>query len=74
MSALLTSLLLFAYGTAAFVGMYMIAGSVFRLTGTGRVRHGLVHESLTVAGSVVVLVAGLFLAVQGAVVYLWTLS
>lgn len=77
MKSLMTTLLLVAYLTAGVVGMQMMAGSLARLTGFERLRSprgGIVRHSLTTAGSVVLLLAGLFLAIQAAVVIVWTLS
>lgn len=76
MKSLMTTLLLVAYLTAGVVGMQMMAGSLARLTGFERLRgqRGVVRQSLTTAGSVVLLLAGLFLAIQAAVVIVWTLS
>ncbi|MBI2914277.1 MAG: hypothetical protein HYY03_10210 [Chloroflexi bacterium] len=77
MSAFMTALVLVAYGTAAIVGVQMAVGSLARLAGSARAtRPGqpLMRESLSFAGSLVLLLAGLFLVLQGAVVFLWAFS
>lgn len=76
MTQLMSTLLLVAYVTAGVVGMQMMAGSLARLTGFERLpgQRGLVRQSLTTAGSVILLLAGLFLAIQAAVVIVWTFS
>lgn len=76
MSELLTMLALLAYGTAGVVGMHMMAGSIARLAGLDRgpLRRGYVRRSASSAGNIILLLAGLFLSVQAAIVVLWTVS
>ena len=77
MNAFMTALALVAYGTAAIVGVQIAVGSLARLAGVARPsRPGqpLMQESMSFAGSVVLLLAGLFLVLQGAVVFLWAFS
>ena len=77
MTELMTSLVLIAYGTAGIVGIQMAAGSLARLAGfdrPNRSRQSLSRQSLSFAGTLMLLLAGLFLMLQGAAVFLWTLS
>ena len=74
MNAFMTALALVAYGTAAIVGVQMAVGSLARLARPSRPGQPLMQESMSFAGSVVLLLAGLFLVLQGAVVFLWAFS
>lgn len=80
MSELMTPLALLAYGTAAVVGMQLIASGLFRLSGLVVRRNGNpVHPGQhirpqAVAADLMLLAAGLFLLLQGVVVVAWTFA
>ena len=76
MTELMTTLVLVVYVIAGLVGVQLATDSLSRLIGAGRMaaRHGLVRDSLSAAGRFAVLLAGLFLAFQGAAVVIWTFS
>ncbi len=78
MTGLMTSLVLLAYGTAAVVGIQLVASSashLFTLVGRrpwGPDRYGEVSPTRAALADVVLMLAGLFLLLQGVVVVLWT--
>ncbi len=80
MSELTTSLALMAYGIAAVVGMQLVANGFFHLSRRAVRRNGRSvsmspnPHPQAVLTALVLLAAGLFLLLQGAVVALWTLG
>lgn len=78
MSELMTPLALLAYGTAAVVGLQLVAASVSRLADlivrrNGRpFRLGQDPPPPVTMGDMALLLVGLFLLLQGVVVILWT--
>jgi hypothetical protein len=74
----MTLLALLAYGTAAVVGIQLVASSLVRLSGlivrrNGRPdRFGEDHPPQAALAGLLLLVVGLFLLLQGVVVTLWT--
>ncbi|KKM26576.1 hypothetical protein LCGC14_1583400 [marine sediment metagenome] len=80
MSELMTSLAVLAYGTAAVVGVQLIASGLSRLSGLAVRRNGNPNHPdqrllpQAVAADLVLLAAGLFLLLQGVVVVAWTFA
>ena len=78
MSEFMTSLVLVAYGTAAIVGVQLLANGLVHLSSLVARRNGPLTRTGPVpqalVGELVLLVGGLFLLLQGVVVVLWTFS
>ena len=79
MTEFMTLLMLVAYSTAAIVGIQLVANGASHLAGFVARRDGQPALGQHVApqaliGDALLLVAGLFLLLQGVVVVLWTFS
>ena len=79
MTEFMTLLMLVAYSTAAVVGIQLIANGASRLAGFVGRRNGWAALGQHVAPQALIadallLVAGLFLLLQGVLVVLWTFS